>query len=461
MPDVLVIGAGTTGLACAQRLAQAGVDVLALEAAPSPGGAMATVNREGYQFESGPNTVQASARTFRELCGELGLADELIVSRPAAGTRFLYHGGALRPLPSGPLSLLTSKLLTASDKRRLVLEPLRKRQPTAGREPDFAAFMAERLGPNAARVLAGAFVRGVYAAEATELGAASAFPRLWELVQEHGGLVRGMLGASRARKRAGLAPMPGPDCRSSALLSFPSGLGRFVEALSSSLGPRLRCGTQVRGLEAEAGGFSAQLDGERISVRDVVIALPAARTVALVEGLLPGYDLPFLRGLGHASVTVVHLGLGNATLPEAFGFLVPPDEPGPKALGVLFPSRIFEGRAPAGCDAVTAIYRTADLEQADPVAAACADLELALGQAPWVVTSKVRQWTNVIPRYGVGHAERARHLLAAAEQAQPGLHLAGNWHGGASVEDCLTRGRRVADKLLARLPAGTPTEVAL
>jgi phytoene dehydrogenase-like protein len=40
--QVIVIGAGITGLACAFRLNRAGVPVLLLEASDSPGGVVAT-----------------------------------------------------------------------------------------------------------------------------------------------------------------------------------------------------------------------------------------------------------------------------------------------------------------------------------------------------------------------------------------------------------------------------------
>jgi phytoene dehydrogenase-like protein len=54
MRQVIVIGAGLTGLACAFRLQQAGIPVLLLEASDSPGGVIATVEANGFRFEAGP-----------------------------------------------------------------------------------------------------------------------------------------------------------------------------------------------------------------------------------------------------------------------------------------------------------------------------------------------------------------------------------------------------------------------
>jgi oxygen-dependent protoporphyrinogen oxidase len=453
MPDVLVIGAGVTGLACGHALARAGVDALVLEAASRAGGVIGGFEQDGFRFETGPNTIPANAGTLRALAGELGIADQFCVSRPAARRRYLFHRGRLRALPRGPLSLLTTGLLSPGSKLRLALEPLRKRAPLTEErnEPTFEALMAERLGKPAARTLAGAFVRGVYAAEAGQLGAASAFPRLWSVIQTHGGLVRGMLGAAKARRREGTPAFPGPDCPRNDLLSFSGGLTCLTDALAESIGAGLRLDTRVERLERLEAGFRAHLaGGASLDATEVVVTLPAQETVEVVGPLLARLDLPLLQHLPHASVTVVNIGLSDAPLPEGFGFLVPPDETGPeapRALGVLFVSRIFPGRAPAGQDAVAAIYATPDLGEEDPVEVALEDLRRALGTRPEAVTSRVIRWGAVIPRYDVGHAPRAAWLVEAARAANPGLYLAGNYVGGVSVDDCLARGLSVARSL--------------
>lgn len=453
MLDVLVLGAGATGLACGHALVRAGTDVSVLEASSKPGGVIGGIEVDGFLFEAGPNTIPASAATFRKLAGDLGIDGELHVSRGAAKRRLLFHRGRLRPLPRGPLSLLTTGVLSPASKLRLVLEPLRRRAPLPeGRnEPTLEALVAARLGKPAARTLAGAFVRGVYAAEAGQLGAASAFPRLWSAVQEHGGLVRGLVGSARSRKRVGEPPLPGPNCRRSDLLSFPGGLSRLTGALAESIGPRLHLDSGAERLEPLDQGFRVHLSGGgSIDAMQVVVALPAKETLAVAGHLLTRLDRPLLEYLPHASITVVNLGLRGRCLPEAFGFLVPPDEQGPtapRALGALFPSRIFEGRVPDGMDSVAAIYATSGLGDEDPVSVALEDLQRALGTQPEVVTSKVLRWDSVIPRYDVGHAPRAAHLVEATRLAYPGLFLAGNFSGGVSVEDCLARGLGVAQSM--------------
>ena len=68
-----------------------------------------------------------------------------------------------------------------------------------------------------------------------------------------------------------------------------------------------------------------------------------------------------------------------------------------------------------------------------------------------VVASRVQRWTDVIPRYGPGHDERFSKLVQSSARILPGLHLAGNYVGGVSVDDRLGHGLAVAETVANRL----------
>ena len=117
-------------------------------------------------------------------------------------------------------------------------------------------------------------------------------------------------------------------------------------------------------------------------------------------------------------------------------------------LGLLFPSNIFPGRAPEGCATLTAIYRTADrqgMEEEALVQGVLEDLERALGERPRakVAAAASVRWPEAIPRYGVGHRDRMDRVLRSASTLR-GLTLAGNWHGGISIDDRIAAGRAAA-----------------
>ena len=75
MLDVLVIGSGMTGIACARKLHAAGLDVLVLDKGRGIGGRMATrrveVNGQTICFDHGAQYVTARATGFKRALSEI------------------------------------------------------------------------------------------------------------------------------------------------------------------------------------------------------------------------------------------------------------------------------------------------------------------------------------------------------------------------------------------------------
>lgn len=451
------MGGGLAGLACAFDLARAGADVVLFERAARLGGAVGTLHRSGFTFEIGPNTVLASSAAFRGLAVDLGISARLIHTRTESSTRWLWFRGRLVALPRSPLGLLTTPILSARSRLFLATEPLRRFVPPADdREPTFEHFLTERIGREATRVLAGAFVRGVYTAEIEELGARSAFPRLWDAAVQRGGLVRGLLFGRKPIEEESRAA--GPEIPKSALVSFEAGMQTMVDALERELEGRAHVGVGVERITRHgAGWIVATSNGSAMFADRIVIATqaPVARTL-----LADITDTSALAALRHAEITVVHLGFArDVVLPRGFGFLVPPDESArgsiaPRALGTIFTSNVFAGRTPQGGSSVASFYRTHEVGALDGalVDLACDDLRLAIGATlrPRPTIHHIQRWSDVIPRLEPGHDRRISALIETLREREPTLHLAGSYVGGVSVDAVIETGRRVAREVALR-----------
>lgn len=73
-PDVVVVGAGLSGLAAARELKDAGLEVLVLEARNRPGGRTQAAEIEGVTVDLGGEWIDAAHTEIRTLTADLGIA---------------------------------------------------------------------------------------------------------------------------------------------------------------------------------------------------------------------------------------------------------------------------------------------------------------------------------------------------------------------------------------------------
>ncbi|HTO77727.1 MAG TPA: protoporphyrinogen oxidase [Thermoanaerobaculia bacterium] len=429
MTQTVVVGAGLSGLVAGLALARRGDNVRVLEASPRAGGAVRTESADGFLLELGPNTVRPNPELWG-LVRELGLAESALFA-PSRLPRFIDSGGRLHALAPGPGTLLTTRLLSARGKLRLLREPFVPRGSDA--EETVTSFFTRRLGGEVAERLVAPFVSGIWAGDAGELSAAAAFPALAAWERERGSLLRGGL-ASRRRSRPA-EPLP------KRLLSFPDGLESLPRALVARLGSSLSLGVPVTRIARGATGWRLETGAGSLEADVVVIATSAPAA----SQLLAPVDPDAARALGDIPsppLTVLHLAYPASAFPaplSGFGHLVVP-EPGRRILGAVWSSCLFPGRAPEGQVLLTAFTGGAR----DPSAAGFADTELlgvatrelaqSLGASGIPRLLRVTRHARAIPQYTRGHAGRVQ-ALAHAERRLAGIHFLGNYRGGISIGD--------------------------
>ncbi len=456
-PRVVVVGAGPCGLAVAFRLKQLRPDVslAVLEAQPRPGGNVGTIAEDGFRVEIGPNGFLDGKPGTLQLCRDLRIADRLIpASEGSRKNRFVYHNGRVEKLPGSPGGLFATPLLSPAGKLSLLAEPLRHR-PTARGDESVAGFARRRFGREAADVFVAALVTGIHAGDPERLSVRAAFPRLAGFEREHGGVIRGFLAASRAkRKAAGAAKLPPQR-----MWSFREGLQVLVDALADRLGGDLHCGVHVTRVERAGGGWAVMAAGEQVWEADaVVLTAPAFAQSELLRDLDPALAGE-LAAIRYAPVAVAALGYRTADVPhepDGFGYIAP-GHLRRDVLGVQWCSRIFPDRAPPGFVLWRAlaggVFRPdlVSLPDDELVRRIHAELVHALGVTGPPAFVRVVRWPAAIPQLELGHPERLA-WVAALEARHPGLHLAGNWRAGVALNDVTEQ----AAGLTAAVAAGLP-----
>jgi len=451
--EVIVVGAGISGLATAFELQRRGVAVEVLEAGDRAGGVIGTQHRDGALFETGPNSVLDSTPLINELLDALGIRDERIDASAAAATRFVVRAGRLVPLPASPGALFMSAAFTPGAKFRLWREPFIAPAP-ADVEESIADFARRRLGAEIFEYAVDPFVAGVYAGDPERISIAAAFPRIHALEQKYGSVIRGAIQSARERRRNAQSA---PNARGS--FSFRNGMQTLTDALAGAV-THITFGTEVSRIERQPDGrwvVTGTRAGEPVArrARNVVLAIPALPAAGLVREHAPA-AAEALTEIRYAPIAIVVSAYRRADVAHSlagFGFLVPKREQR-KILGSLFSSSMFEGRAPADTVLMTSFVggmRQPDLAaKADDELVAIVDAELRalVGAREPPQWNAVTRWTRAIPQYNVGHREHL-HAVDDAEQALPGLAFCANYRGGVSVGDRIQAARTAADRIVA------------
>ena len=132
--DIVIVGAGLTGLTTAYLLARKGREVMVVEQMDKIGGQIQTYREGNFVYESGPNTGTISNPEVAELMADLeqtsGGKCMLETAPDASKRRLIWKGDRFRELPSGLMSAVTTPLFTFGDKLRILGEPWRKKEIT-------------------------------------------------------------------------------------------------------------------------------------------------------------------------------------------------------------------------------------------------------------------------------------------------------------------------------------------
>ncbi len=453
--DVVVIGAGISGLVAAHELMRRGAAVQMVEAGPRPGGVIGTCARDGSLYEVGPNSTLDTTPLIDTLLERLALRDQRIDASAVASRRFVVRGGVPMVLPMSPGAFAGTRAFSTLAKLRLLREPFIAPAPPDAEE-SIAAFVRRRLGREFLDYAVDPFVAGIYAGDPEEISVKAAFPRLHALEQRYGSLIRGQIQGRRERARS-----KEPAKNTARSFSFGNGMHVLPTALAASL-PDVLLGAPVQGIARMPDGrfqvtLARQGRVESRSARVVVCAAPAPAAADIVQDF-DAAAAAALRQFAYAPVVSVASLYRREDVQhplDGFGFLVPRVE-GRRILGTLFSSSMFPGRAPAGYVLLTTFAggrRNPDVLALDDdairavVAEELAGLVGAHGTAAW---HAITRWRAAIPQYTLGHFDRVG-AVEAAEQRAPGLFFCASYRGGVSVGDCVKSAHATAERAAAHL----------
>lgn len=411
--DVLIVGAGLSGLACARRLAQAGVSFQILEAADGPGGRIRTDTVDGFRHDRG---FQVLLTAYPEAQAVLDY-EALRLHAFAPGALVRYHGRfyQLGDPWRDPGSLWPSLLAPVPSwgdywrLRRLRKEVLRRSVDEIFSAPETTVQAALR-GRGFSRRLIDYFFRpwiGGAMLDTTLSGSSRMFEFLFRMFA---------LGDA-AVPAGGMEAIP----------------AQMAAALPAGA---LRLETPVEAVEQGAVRLAG---GERLTAKAVVVATEGSEAVRLLGAG---------REIAWRSVWCLYFAAREAPLDEPLLVLGGGGRGPITNLAVM--SNVAPGYAPEGQHLVS--VSVVGYDQREP------------GSLISAVRAQARRWFGLVAEewhlvrhYRIEHALPVLQPLAhsVAAEAAPGIYACGDWRSTPSINGALESGRHAAEAVLRSLGAAS------
>jgi oxygen-dependent protoporphyrinogen oxidase len=420
--DVVVIGAGVSGLSTAYELMRHGHDVAVLERQVAVGGNTISERFDGFLMEHGPSTMHAVMPEAREFARELDLETSCLDLGENVRKRYLLDAGKLSGISVHPLGFFASGYLSLPARLSMLGEIMRPRRKS-GSDETLYEFTRRRFGDEFARKVMEPLAAGLFMGDSKALSVGAVFPRLIDFEQKHGSVTRAVIKAKRGSQ-------PGKR-----LFSWPGGMGTLPQRLAQLL------------FEIET------VSAGTLRARAVVLAVQPHVAAALLENLEPE-TCEAAGSIAAPPIGVAYLGYRRAQVShplDGLGFLSTKDDDRVIS-GAQFCSTMFEGRAPDGYVSISCYVggarnpALAGLPAKEMAGLVHEELSDVLGIKGAPVLSRVRHWARGLPQYNLGHLDR-REVIERANDRLPGLMLTGNYLQGVSITNCLVSARQTARKM--------------
>ena len=463
--SIAIVGAGITGLSAAYYLQQQRPDlnITLLESSDKPGGILQTVERNGFLVELGPDMFTTRDSEAFELCGELGIEDQLISTNKNHRGAYIIYRGKLCKMPLGwtmmtPTrmgAILKTPLLSWKGKLRVFAEVFIPRKKSGGDE-SLASFTRRRLGQEALERIIQPLISGIYTADPEKLSMQATLADFLAMERTGKGLIRE--GIKQLRSQSSQESSSG--ARYGAFVAPKYGMQSIIAALTNQLKTNtLKLGQRVKQLEFknDAWQLTIEQDTQGTTTRQfdrLLLTTSSQITGRLLQDAYPELS-KLIADIPLAGAAIVTMGYRFCDIDhplDAFGVVVPQAENRP-LIAISMASQKFAGRAPqdsvlfrifAGGALQPELLQWGDDQLIESAKQQLGEL---LGVNGKPIFTQVARWENNMPQYHVGHVELVDKIELELSKT-PNLEIAGNAYRGVGIPLCIRNAKSAVKRLI-------------
>ncbi len=459
--NIVIIGAGISGLASAYRLSKyeestgAGLDIVIVEKGNRIGGTILTERTNEFVIEGGPDCFYTEKPDALKLVKELGISDRLIGTNNNNQGTFVLWKDRLHKLPEGVIlmiptrftSFATSSLFSLKGKFRMGMElfvPGRK----DGIDESLSEFTIRRFGKEALDRLAEPLVAGIHAGEPDTMSVRSSFPRFIEMEKRYRSLILGMLKARKMMKKHSRSESI------SMFMTMRTGLKEIIDKLYEQMkGVTIQTGVYAQAIETDNhGNYGVTLsDGKTMQADAVIIAAPAYAAGLLLRNLHKELS-ELLISIPYVSTATVSLAYSRDDFNHplnGFGFVVPRKEKRNIMAGTWTSSK-FSYRAPANTVLIRCFVGGAGNDgivfkpDHELLKLIQTDLKDIMGIEAKPLLTRIYRWDKAMPQYTIGHEEKVKSIEQYTSNLKR-IYLSGSAYHGIGISDCIKSGYKASE----------------
>lgn len=442
---VAIIGAGITGLTTAYYLKKAGIKFTIFESSNHIGGVINTQQKDGFTYETGPNSGVIATAEMADLFEELKGKCELEKADHSSAKRLIWRKGKWKALPSGLLSAVFTPLFTLKDKFGILGEPWRKK----GTNPNetLAEMVKRRMGQSFLDYAIDPFILGIYAGDPNYIVPKYALPKLYNLEQDYGSFIGG---AIKKRK----VPKTEADKKATReIFSVKGGLINLVNALRDEIGME-NIQLNAQNVQFDLKDEKYILNTDKSEFTHLLSTINAGNLHDTYQFLEKNEVAP-IDNLTYAKVCEITLGFKNwdGISLDAFGGLVPFKE-NRNVLGVLFLSTLFEKRAPKNGALLTLFSggirkpEMAELSKEKMFEMLKTEMKDMMDLSEFKPDLfELSYYEKAIAQYGIDSEERLKSI-SKIEDKFNNFYLAGSMRNGVGIADRVKQGSDIAKQII-------------
>ena len=345
--DLVVIGGGISGLVAAYEAKKAGLSVILYEQNKTLGGCLKSKSILGFTLETGANTIALNEATTK-LIDELKLDSELIYPAIPKYKQYIWDTKLSKPiaLPKNPISLVTCKLFSLSDKINIIKGLFKKIQPSEFDTID--DFFSKLLGFGATQKAISPALRGIFGGNSSKLLAIRTFPTIFDAINKGQSLFGYAIKKKPKRK----------------IFALKNGNSSIIERLFDVIGQDSFQNAAVQSINKLDSNFEiTSCDGQTVIAKKIAIATSGQCSANIIKNVVPKLSSE-LNNLTFAPIVSIHFSLKSkiSELDKGFGVLFPFNS-GSRIIGVLCNSTLFPHTAPSGEVLITVCLGGVGLEE--------------------------------------------------------------------------------------------------